>query len=457
MSALNMSVGIALCMHGLVVAQAHAQSFIRDRNESVEERSEQLFPTKGIEVGAFHLFPALTTGIQFDDNLRGTIEDTEQGVIAFARPGMRLESDWGRHELVVEAGVNKREVFQASDQSTLDASIGGTARYDALTQLPITGFAQFASRNELRTAGSAGGALVVEPIAYTQVGLGAGLEREFARFRARSSVENKTLDYDDSVILDSDGVAVGVLAQDFRDRSENSIELRGDFAWSPASSVFAEYEWTAIDYDQTRTGEQTRSGTLTRQSVGVEFDALRAFRGEVKLGGQTRQFDDAGQLPARDDQSGFTTSGEVEWFVTPIITASFGVSKSLVESQLDTSAVNDQSNQFVRVDYEVRRHIILTAELARQNEVFEDFAGFIVLEDFGAANASDLFYDREDTVIDLTVGGVYRFNRFVGVEGTFRRYEREIAFSDPEVVSSNGVSAGEILNNSVGVNLVLQY
>ncbi len=438
--------GLAVLAAIIAVGSAQAQGFLRDRNTSVRERDDIGFTANGIDVGAFRLFPTLTTGLAYDDNARGTEENRESsGVFTFS-PRINVDSQWARHKLTFFGDVDVREVLNAEEQSTVDVRFGADGRLDLPRNFELGGFANRDVFNERRSARTvAPGEVSVEPIQADRSRIGLSLAREFNRFLFSGEISQSTFDFDDTVT--SEGTEID---QDFRDRDEWTGSVRGAFALTPAASVFGELAYTELEYDLLEPGVQDRSGSSFGRSIGADFDFTRLIRGEAVVGFQTREFDNSVPgLPPRDEQDTFSVRSSLEWFATPIITATFGASRALEETGLESTSLNLRTRGFARADYELRRNLILTAELALQNEQFDDF---------GINPDTLALVDREDDVFEASFGGVYRLNRFVGIEAVYRRFEREVNFSDdPTVITDVDLGDGEITNNSFGANLVVRY
>lgn len=426
----------ALC---IAASGVQAQAFLRDRNVSVSERSNELFSPNGAVVGAFTLYPALTLGGSYDDNVRGTIDNTNSSLVGYIAPGVRLDSDWGRHSLSFDVDGTLRLVQDADDQSTTDARLRLDGTYEIGSRSALSASFGQSWESELRSAQTASfGESALEPVTYSQSQFRFGASREMNRMRLAADFAASIYDFDNATLIDADGNDIGRVAQDFRDRDENSIALTGEYAFASSSAIFAELQWDDIEYTSTEDGVQSLSGTSFTRSLGVDFDLTRATRGRAKVGYQTRQFDNpVAGIDPREDINTVSAAADIEWFVTPIITAEFGVARRIGETELATASANLATSAYARVDYELRRNLVLSASVDQSSEEFE------------ASN-------REDDVFEYSVGGVYRVNRFVGVEAVYRRYERDIAATNEDLVGVS-LTEGEIVNNSLAANLVLRY
>lgn len=398
----------------------------------------------GSDFGPFRAYPEFLAGYEFDDNARATNIETETSSVLIVRPSVRLESQWARNALGFSASANWREVLDFDDQSTFDLRLGGTGRLDIARAWELEAIANYNQLDERRSAVTDGtGAISVSPIDFDQINGGLALGRAFNGFSLEGRILAQSFDFDDTVTS-----AGSVIDQDFRDHEELSASLRGDWELTPAASAFAELSFADLDFDTIGTGEQDRSGERTGAVVGVDFDFTRLIRGEASIGYQNREFDNSvASVDPRDEQDTFRLRSEIEWFATPIIKVNFGASRELEETGLQSSSLNLRTRGFANVEYELKRNIILNTEIALSNEEFGEFG----LLDDGSA------FDRDDDVFEFSLRGVYRVNRYVGLEAGYSRFSRDVSASSADAVTQGRFTEGEVTDNTFGANLVVRY
>jgi hypothetical protein len=123
-----------------------------------------------------------------------------------------------------------------------------------------------------------------------------------------------------------------------------------------------------IDYE--RRDYATRIGPVpARDSMGYElalgssFEVGHLMRASLRLGYLDQNYQD----PLFADVSGALVRGELAYFVTPLVTLTAKVDRSVVDSGLSGSAGYLRTAYSLKADYELLRNLILGAELGQEH------------------------------------------------------------------------------------------
>jgi len=402
---------------GQAVAQGSGV-FERDRNVSVQERARSEYDAVGVRSGGLTIYPSLTAGLEYDDNIYATdANEAESGVLTL-RPEVSVESGWSRHELAVSARVEHRTVFEDSDEDTFGGYIGADGVLDFASDTEIGGGASYLSDHESRTS-SASPATAVEPIEYEVANLYGTASKAFNRLALSTRLDWRAFDFEDGV---TPGGAV--LEQDDRDRDQIDVSARGDYAISPATALFAEAAFNTRDYDR-----EPPVTPITRDSDGVEilaganFDITRVMRGEVAIGWFEQEFDD----PAFDSVDGFDVRAGVEWFPSQLTTIGFTAARDVEDSGVAGSPAYVSSAASARIDHELLRNLILSAELTYSDDDYEGI-------------------DRNDERTGAGLEATWMINRSVGLSPYYQYMELD---------SSGAFQGQDYAINRIGVELTL--
>jgi hypothetical protein len=133
------------------------------------------------------------------------------------------------------------------------------------------------------------------------------------KFKLRLDYSNYWLDYDDS-------------ANDFRDRSDNSIAAYIFYRAKPKTSVFVEYEFADIRYDKAAALDSQED----RYYAGIDWEVTAKSRGRAKVGYIEKAFDER----SFGDQDGFSVEVQAQHNFTPKQAASLNVYRSYRESSI---------------------------------------------------------------------------------------------------------------------------
>jgi len=339
---------------GVAMSEADAGTmYQRNRNLSVMDRAS-LQNASAYQHGAFLFSPELRGSIEFNDNIFATSSNEETDVILEVNPTLGIQSTWSRHALTADLSATQREYMDFGDESVFNYSAGVGGRLDVVRGTWFDGGLRYSDNTEPRTsAGAAGQA--AKPIEYDQFDSFVGFNREFGRYRAEAKAEFSNFDYDDSVLFGG-----AVADQDFRDRDDTTLTVRGDYAVSPDTSWFVRASYEEESYDLSPPDPDApidRDSSGYTAQVGADFDIRHIARGEVGVGYTTRDYDD----PSQETEEGASVSAAVDWFPTQLTTVGVSASRSIEASAVAGSAGRTNSALELVVDHELRRDVVLTA------------------------------------------------------------------------------------------------
>jgi len=339
---------------GSGMAEAEAGTmYQRNRNLSVMDRAS-LQNTSVYQRGAFLFTPQLTGSLEFNDNIFATSANEESDIILVVNPTLGVQSTWSRHALTADLSATQREYMDFGDESVFNYSAGVGGRLDVVRGTWFDGGLRYSDFTEPRTsAGFAGQA--AKPIEYDQFDANVGFTREFGRYRAQAEAEFSNFDYDDTALFGG-----AIADQDYRDRDDTTLTVRGDYAVSPDTSWFVSASYEEESYDLSPPNPDApidRDASGYTAQVGADFDIRHIARGSVGVGYTTRDYDD----PSQETEEGASVSAAVEWFPTQLTTVGVSATRSIEASAVAGSAGRVNSELAFVVDHELRRDVILTA------------------------------------------------------------------------------------------------
>ncbi len=386
--------GIALvCIAGGAVAQDPG------RGEFVRDRARPEIDPLGVRLGSFLLYPALSTGLVYNDNVFATQNNTKSDFIATVVPRFDLRSNFGRHELRLTAEAEAGRYFDNTSENYVDYNLAGTGRLDVGTEGAFTG--GFGHRRAHEGRGDPDSQVNVndrdEPILYTVTGGNAGYRQGFGRFNASIRFGADFLDFQDVERRNATTVA-----QDFRNRWIYQTQARLGYEILPGYEAFLRGTHTAIAYDRRDPAGFQRDSDGFEAVVGARLDITGLIVGEVFAGYLERDYDDA----RLKDFDGLTFGGRLDWAVTQLTTV-YGIARrSVLETTRFNASSIEQTLFAVGVDHELLRQFIVDAQLRRITDVFQGVS-------------------IEDQYWRATVGGTYTFNRNMFVNAGYTYETRD--------------------------------
>lgn len=354
---LRLGGGVVVTAGLLLPALAVAQEA---RNDSVLTRPRPEIDPLGVRAGSFLIFPRLSVGAEYDDNIFAEEDDEEDDFIFTVTPRIAAESQWSRHELEVAADgefgffLNNDE----SDYQDYGVSVGG--QLDITRDAALVASLGLAQEHEDREDPDDTGEEEVTQL--FEGDLDILYRQEFARFFVQPSLRFDRLDFDD----------VDDVNNDDRDRLRSRGGLRLGYNLSPRIGVFVEGDYVLVRYDQTPDdGGVDRDSDGFSVELGTELDLTGILFGEVAVGYSERSYDD----DELEDFGGVTASTGLTWNVTPltsiIATADVGIEETTVSVGGEDASGVFRAATGVEVFHELRRNIIINGDLGYIRDDFE--------------------------------------------------------------------------------------
>jgi hypothetical protein len=394
--------------------------FARDRNVAVRERPRPEYEALGLGLGAFILYPLVQIEAEHNDNIFAVRTGPESDWIVRIKPEVALESGWSRHSLsaYVRADIARHRDFDQEDFENWSA--GANGRLDITRAANIALGFDHSRLTEPRSSSNAP-ASTREPVSYDLDAAYVAASRTSGRLKLSGRADVRTFDYQDALTLGG-----RVVDQDNRDRTITSLTGRADLAISPATAWFVQATTNARDYDTAASPLlPARDSDGFEILAGVNFEVGALARGEIAVGYIAQTFDSSSYR----DIDGFGARAELEWFPTQITTVSGYASRTIEDSGLAGSGGYLSTAVGVRLDHELRRNVLLNADLSVARDEYEDIG-------------------REDERVQASVGGTYLLNRNLGVSLTAGRFEQ----------TSSGAAAGvDFEVNRLTATLVAQF
>jgi hypothetical protein len=360
----------------IALAPVHALAQEPGERVSVRDRPRPEYDPLGVRVGAFMLHATLDLSASRSDNIFAEETGADDDTIFTVGLHGRLESDWLRHALAIEAGGASvsYDDFSSEDHETAYAGVRG--RLDVGSRSNLSARARFAQEIEPRNDPDAPmqGVPLVE---YDRTELAVSAQHTFNRFRVTGTAARMENEYSG--------------AQSFRDFEENSLTGRLEAELTPRIGLLLQATTDERDYDNTPALSSEGQTYLT----GITINLTDLMRGQLAVG----HFE-------RDYNSGVTTDGlavaaDVEWYITRLTTLSFSASRNSEDVVGATTATPYVESQYgARVDHELLRNLTATAGVRFGQREYEGI-------------------DRDDDFVSVDLGADYLLNRRVVLRGRF--------------------------------------
>jgi len=358
----------------------------------------------GLRAGAFVVYPSVETGIELTDNVFQSDQNERDDRGYFVAPAMRIESDWVRHSLRVDARSRHLYYFGNSSEDELDVDVQIDGRVDIKRTTRLDVQAAYNLEQEGRGSVDVPGA-AAEPPNEHRLSADATLVHQAGRVEVSvgGNVEYNNFE-------DVDLIGGGSQNNTDRNFTELGGTLRIGYDVSPRIQPFVGGGYSTQIYDQ-RVDDNglRRSSDGYEAEAGVRVELSPALTGELAVGYVRREFDDS----ALEAVEGVTVDGSLEWRPSRLTTVGFNVSTDVDETGAGTASGALQRIVGISINHALRDNLLLAASA---QYAFEDFTGTSL---------------TEETVF-LAAGLTYQLNRSVAIRAgySYEEFNSSTAGSD---------------------------
>jgi hypothetical protein len=433
-----------------------AFAFDPDKNTDVLSRPRPEFDARGVRLGSFMLFPSLSAGVAYHDNVfnraDGAVPGPVEDFLFTLSPTLKLNSNWSRHALNLFAESKSYFYQDFSNEDRTDWKVGGDVRLDIFGGTSLTVDGLYEEVTEPRGTDPSSIALI-DSTEYSHWRAGATLNHVSGRFRGSLGANYDEFDYDDVNALLVAGNATaqcpgpniapppalpaGVVACNNDDRDVSTINafVKGGFELSPGYAVFVRGKFNDRDFtsanrwnfahplnpaaifvagqpaglevsDQNRNHDSQGWGV----DVGVDFELARLVQGEAYIGYTEQSYDTHPFAPARtfQDTDAFTFGVDLMWYAQEMTTVTFNANRSIKDSlDVITGASGYISDVYgVRVDHELMRNVILYGKIGLGQDEYQQSI-------------------REDDILTGGVGAIFLVNNNLHVTASYDFVDRD--------------------------------
>lgn len=199
-------------------------------------------------------------------------------------------------------------------------------------------------------------------------------------------------------------------SRDNLDKYEHVISTTGTFYYSPKTSVFGEFDFGIIDYD-----EQTTNSDSDYQQwlVGLKGEVAPKLVGVVKTGYRSSNYEDG-----RSDFNGVTVYGDLTYDLQERTTIVLSGERGPVESTFDTNSFFEANKVSLRFEHELLEKLQLQGGGFYQRNEYPDSTTI------GTKTA-----ERQDDIGSLSVGLIYEVREWLAAKTSYEYKVRESEFS----------------------------
>lgn len=362
------SLAATLLLLWVAPAQAQAllstpsEEYTRGRNIGVAERPHPEYDAAGMPLGAFRLYPTLTTQAIHTDNVFATDSGKVSDTFARIAASFSVASDWSRNGVGFGAQVSHDAHADVSSEDSTTYAVQAGGKYEITPDLIGNLLVAYEHGVEPRDS-STSAALAAKPSEYDRNSVTLVLVDQIDRLRLRGSIGYVKSDYEDLPALGG-----GVVQNDLRDDEVVTYATRADFAFSPDTAVFASLSYNTRNFSHSN-GLTTLDSDGYAAMAGANFDVTTLIRGEFGLG----YFDQA--LKSGSHSSGLAAAARLHYYPTQLTDITLTANRGFADSTVPGSSGVVRTSADISVDHELLRNLLLNAEVQVSRDDYVDFDG----------------------------------------------------------------------------------
>lgn len=382
------------------LAQAPSYAGSIDYTLSVKERPIIAREPSFTRLGSWKLIPDIKLDVTHDDNIFATPNITVDDLITVVSPRARLESDWSRHSVGLEAGADLGFYDDYSSEDYQDYYVTNRNVFEMTEGTNLTADLRYQHAHTPRTSpNSLEGA--VEPEVYDLLSGALGFERKIGVLTVRADGKLDQLTYED-------GERIGGGTIDNADQDRSTLEGGLRFGYQPfeGSELYFSARLREIDYDDpTRDGGPNRDNDGYDLNLGLTKTVSDLWTLDAYLGYAPRDYADS----ALDDLSGgdaLTFGVQLTWNPTPLTSVIASLDRRAYETNEAGASANLTTAMSLRVEHQLLRQLILDARLGYSQS---DYVGS----------------SRDDDEYRLDIGASYYLTKLLSVRAGWEYSERD--------------------------------
>lgn len=315
-----------------------------------ENRVNDSYEPKGIDLGKFLLYPELITSLGYNSNIYVTQTNDKSDQFASVDPSFRLRSQFDTHELNVSGELQELayERYERDDQ--LNARIAADGRYDIFRDTSLTGyFTEFSQHEDRGSPDTVNG---LEPTPLTGNVLTLGGKTEAGPWIYSAEATRFQVDYQN--VPTSTGT---IIPDSLRDRVKYTLTGRIGYELSPGYYAIGQMSGDWVDYDHhIAFNNIDRSSQGYAAQAGFAVDLTQLIRGDFLIGYYKQDFN----TPLFRSPGGLSIKALFNWSPTRTILIVPAVERQVLESVIAGSSSIVETSGTVLARYEFRRNIIVS-------------------------------------------------------------------------------------------------
>ncbi|MBX2832247.1 MAG: outer membrane beta-barrel protein [Rhodospirillales bacterium] len=365
------------------IIPATAQVSYKPANDTMRPKDDA-----GIRLGRFLLSPAITSRVQYDDNIFLSEDGATSDVITTVTPRLTLQGDWRVFHLHLAAGSELGFFADSTDDDYQDIDLKAAASLD-LGSSSIEGAIDWNQSHDARGDNDVPSS-ATEPVIYRDVIGQLGGRYATNDLRYETSFAIRRLEFDDSTAIDG-----STIRNDDRDRIETRETLRALLPLDLGREAYGEITFNQRQYDRVPDDtERIRDSSGFQAFGGLRLDLTDLITADLAAGWMNQSYAD----PAFGNINDYTLRADIDWSVTRLTGLKFSASRAVRETTVTGASGILAFDIGAGISHELRRWLQLGARAHYSDEEFRQTT-------------------RRDRTSRIGLNMAYQLNRYAQING----------------------------------------
>jgi hypothetical protein len=330
------------------------------RGQGVADRRRPDYDAYGFPIGAFTLYPSVTTSLDATDNYLATDTNERGDIYAVVEPELRIASNWSRNRLAARVYFNQslHASLPGENVAQYGASLDTTIDISRATQITTDASVGHFAENRADLGSFQG---TSEPVTYNAHRAQIGISHNFNRLTLSGSVGLNDLNYNNVPVPSGTPIdqhfrdvrsVTGVLSAQYEVVSGIGLIVTGQY-----DNSFYSFRPGQAGFDHQVNIDRASSGFNLQGGITFELSSL--VFGNIQFGVLRRNYRD----PRLRDFQGPSYSANILWNVTPLTSVRLTAQRSVQDTSSTIVAGNTRSDLKFFIDHELYRYIILSGDV----------------------------------------------------------------------------------------------
>lgn len=351
------------------VSIARANDPDTESGADVMTRARPEYDARGIRAGSFFLYPSLTGGFGFTDNVFNDSSGLSDYFYSLS-PQVKFQSAWARHALNFSLESKSYWYSNQVSENRTDWSFGADTRIDIERGTDIKAEAHYRREHEPRGTDLTGGLVPGDPAEPTELshsGFGAEFDHTINRVRLSLGASLDQINYQDTPRVQP--ALTPAFNNDDRDRTVVEVFAKAAVEVTEDTGVFVRGRYAQHNYKLAVDDDGfNRDSTSIGLDGGFEFAMTHVLVGELFAGYTQRSYDD----PAFPDADEVGFGAALKWFPTMLTTISVDGARTIEDTSIAAASGYVSTRGQVGIDHELLRNVILSGRLGYENADYQD-------------------------------------------------------------------------------------